>query len=138
MPLIGKYQTRILPIAAIYGGNASGKTNLFKALSFTKNLILKGTKPDSLIPVEAYRLDGNSAAKATRFSFELLIDETIYEYSFAVTRKAILEERLVKITSTSEKVLFDRRDGKPNFGAGVVDIPFLSFALQGQEIISSS
>lgn len=131
MPLIGKYQTRILPIAAIYGGNASGKTNLFKALSFTKNLILKGTKPDSLIPVETYRLDGNSAAKATRFSFELLIDETIYEYSFAVTRKAILEERLVKITSTSEKVLFDRRDGKPNFGAGVVDIPFLSFALQG-------
>jgi len=131
VPLIGKYQTRILPIAAIYGGNASGKTNLFKALSFTKNLILKGTKPDSLIPVEAYRLDGNSAAKATRFSFELLIDETIYEYSFAVTRKAILEERLVKITSTSEKVLFDRRDGKPNFGAGVVDIPFLSFALQG-------
>ena len=131
MPLIGKYQTRILPIAAIYGGNASGKTNLFKALSFTKNLILKGTKPDSLIPVETYRLDGNSAAKATRFSFELLIDETIYEYSFAVTRKAILEERLVKITSTSEKVLFDRRDGKPNFGAGVVDIPFLSFAFQG-------
>ena len=131
MPLIGKYQTRILPIAAIYGGNASGKTNLFKALSFTINLILKGTKPDSLIPVEAYRLDGNSAAKATRFSFELLIDETIYEYSFAVTRKAILEERLVKITSTSEKVLFDRRDGKPNFGAGVVDIPFLSFAFQG-------
>jgi len=131
VPLIGKYQTRILPIAAIYGGNASGKTNLFKALSFTKNLILKGTKPDSLIPVETYRLDGNSAAKATRFSFELLIDETIYEYSFAVTRKAILEERLVKITSTSEKVLFDRRDGKPNFGAGVVDIPFLSFAFQG-------
>ncbi|NMW18924.1 MAG: ATP-binding protein [Chlorobiaceae bacterium] len=131
MPLIGKYQTRILPIAAIYGGNASGKTNLFKALSFTKNLILKGTKPDSLIPVETYRLDGNSAAKATRFSFELLIDETIYEYSFAVTRKAILEERLVKITSTSEKVLFDRRDGKPNFGAEVTDIPFLSFAFQG-------
>ena len=131
VPLVAKYQTRILPIAAIYGGNASGKTNLFKALSFAKNLIIKGTKPDSLIPVEAFRLDGNGAGKATRFSFELLIDETIYEYSFAVTRKAILEERLVKITSTSEKVLFDRRDGKPNFGAGLEENPFLAFAFQG-------
>ena len=29
-----KYQMRLLPAAAVYGGNASGKTNLFKALAF--------------------------------------------------------------------------------------------------------
>ncbi len=28
---LGKYQTRVLPIAAIYGGHAAGKTNFFKA-----------------------------------------------------------------------------------------------------------
>ncbi|MCI5142953.1 MAG: ATP-binding protein, partial [Candidatus Electrothrix sp. ATG1] len=28
---LGKYQTKVLPIAAVYGGNASGKSNLFKA-----------------------------------------------------------------------------------------------------------
>ncbi len=131
VPLAAKYQTRILPIAAIYGGNASGKTNLFKALSFAKNLVVKGTQPESMIAVEAFRLDGNSAAKASSFSFELLIDETIYEYRFSVTRKAVFEERLVKITSTSEKVLYDRRDGKPNFCAGLDDVQFLLFAFKG-------
>ena len=33
VPRADKYKTSILPIAAIYGGNASGKTNLFKALN---------------------------------------------------------------------------------------------------------
>ena len=115
VPKLGKYQTRVLPIAAIYGGNASGKTNLFKALSFAKTLVVKGTRLDSLIPIEPFRLDGKGTNRPSRFAFELLIDETIYEFSFAVTRKAVLEERLVVITSTSEKVLYDRRDGEPNF-----------------------
>ena len=35
---VKKYQMRVLPVAAVYGGNASGKTNFFKALSFAKNL----------------------------------------------------------------------------------------------------
>ena len=40
VPRLDKYQTRVLPIAAIYGGNASGKTNLFKALSFARSLVV--------------------------------------------------------------------------------------------------
>lgn len=39
IPKIPKFKLGVLPIAAIYGGNASGKTNLFKALNFAKGLI---------------------------------------------------------------------------------------------------
>ncbi len=131
VPKLGKYQTRVLPIAAIYGGNASGKTNLFKALSFAKTLVVKGTRLDSLIPIEPFRLDGKGTNRPSRFAFELLIDETIYEFSFAVTRKAVLEERLVVITSTSEKVLYDRRDGEPNFDSSLAKDMFLEFAFKG-------
>ncbi|MBO4335570.1 MAG: AAA family ATPase, partial [Desulfovibrio sp.] len=87
VPKLRKYQTRILPIAAIYGGNASGKTNFFNALSFAKDLIIRGTLPDSLIPVEPFRLDDKWNNQPSRLSFELLIDEVIYAFSFAVTRK---------------------------------------------------
>ena len=41
--------SRLLPIAAIYGGNASGKTNLFKAFAVAKNQIVKGTEVNNLI-----------------------------------------------------------------------------------------
>ncbi len=128
---LSKYRTRVLPIAAIYGGNASGKTNFFKALSFAKTLVVKGTRPDSLIPIETFRLDANGKNRSSRFAFELLIDETIYDFSFSVTQKAVLEERLVKITSSSEKVLYDRRDGEPNFDASLAEDRFLQFAFKG-------
>ena len=131
VPKLGKYQTRVLPVAAIYGGNASGKTNFFKALSFAKTLVVRGTRPDSLIPVETFLLDDKRTNHPSRFVFELLIDGTIYDFSFAVTRKAVLEERLVVITSTSEKVLYDRRDGEINFDASLAKDSFLQFAFQG-------
>ncbi len=131
VPKLGKYQTRVLPIAAIYGGNASGKTNFFKALNFARTLVIKGTRPDSLIPIETFRLDAEGRSRPSRFAFELLIDETIYDFSFAVTQKAVLEERLVKITSTSEKVLYDRRDGNLNFDRLLAKDMFLQFTFRG-------
>ena len=131
VPRLGKYQTRVLPIAAIYGGNASGKTNFFKALNFVKTLVIKGTRPDSLIPIETFRLDAERRSQPSRFAFELLIDETIYDFSFAVTQKAVLEERMVKITSTSEKVLYDRRDGNLKFDRLLAEDMFLQFTFRG-------
>ena len=131
VPRLTKYQTRILPVAAIYGGNASGKTNLFKALNFAKWLVVKGTQPDSLIPVDPYRLDVLTAEAPSCFSFELLIDDTIYEYSFSVTRKVVLDEKLVQITSTSEKVLYHRKDNLPHFDSTLREDMFLKFAFQG-------
>jgi AAA15 family ATPase/GTPase len=131
VPRLIKYQTRILPVAAVYGGNASGKTNLFKALNFAKGLVVKGTQPDSLIDVDPFRLDAQSVESPVLFSFELLIDETIYEFSFAVTRKAVLEEKLVHITSTSERVLYHRKDNLPHFDGTLGKDQFLQFAFKG-------
>ena len=131
VPKLGKYQARVLPIAAIYGGNASGKTNFFKALNFAKTLVIKGTRPDSLIPIETFRLDVEGRSQPSRFAFELLIDETIYDFSFAVTQKVVLEERMVKITSTSEKVLYDRRDGELSFDKSLSKDDFFPFVFRG-------
>lgn len=131
VPRVDKYQMRVLPVAAIYGGNASGKTNFFRALSFAKKLVVKGTHPDSLIPVDTFRLDSQATEQPARFLFELLIDETIYEFSFSVTRKAVLEEKLVKILSNSEKVLYERKDGEANFDSSIDRDAFIKFAFQG-------
>lgn len=131
IPRLDRYKTKILPIAAVYGGNASGKTNFFKALRFVQKLVVKGTQPDSLIGIENFQLDANSIQEPSRFDLELLIDDVIYNFSFAATTNVILEEKLVEITSTSEKVLYDRHDGKPNFGKSLTDTQFLDFAFKG-------
>jgi len=131
VPKVAKYQMRVLPIAAIYGGNASGKTNLFKALNFVKHLVVKGTQPDAPIPVETFKLDATSIDQPTEFKFELLIHELIYEYSFAVDWKSVIREKLILINSSSEKVLFDRHDGLPHFDSSLAKDEFLAFAFRG-------
>ncbi len=133
VPKLHKYQTRILPVAAIYGGNASGKTNFFEALSFAKKLITKGTPLGGLIPVEPFRLDTKASIQPSRFSFLLLIDETMYEFSFAVIRNEVLEEKLVIITSTSEKVLYDRHRADRELSESLAKMPELKYAFAGTQ-----
>lgn len=129
---VDKYQVRVLPIAAIYGGNASGKTNFFKALNFAKNLIIKGTQPDGIINVETFQLDdSHKLDKPSCFSFELLINEIIYEFSFSLTRNLIIEEKLVQLSSYSEKILYHRMEGKPNFDNSIDNDQSLHFAFKG-------
>lgn len=108
LPKLAPYRMRVLPVAALYGGNASGKTNIFKALAFARNIIVKGTQPDSLTGVIPFRLDPEAKNKPTRFCFEILVDETVYELSFSLTAKEILEERIVRISRTTEAPLYER------------------------------
>ncbi len=131
LPKLKKYQMRVLPIAAVYGGNASGKTNFFKAISFARQLIVKGIQPDAPIGVEPYRLDPNCLQQPTRFEFQILVEETVYEFSFAVTRKAVVEEKLVEVRTASERVLYHRKHDEPNFDSSLKDDQFLNFAFQG-------
>lgn len=131
LPKLAKYNTRILPLAAIYGGNASGKTNFFKALSFAKTLVVKGTQPDSHLAVDGFRLDDSSADRPCAFTFELLIDETIYEFAFSCTRKVIVQETLAVISSTSERVLYSRQGNQIHFDGSLKKDQFLQFAFKG-------
>lgn len=131
VPQVKKYGAKILPIAAIYGGNASGKTNFFHALKFVKHLVVGGTQPDGFIAVEPFALDSKSAEQPSSFCLELMVDENIYEFSFSVNRKAVLEEKLVMITGTSEKDLYFRHNGKIEFDKSLSNDKFLKFAFQG-------
>lgn len=129
---MGKLNFGILPIAAIYGGNASGKTNLFKALRFAKKLIVEGTQPNNLIPTDPYKLgSADTINEVVKFEFELLIKEIIYILSFSINQKAVLKERLIKITKGREKVLYDRRDNEPNFDLSLKENQELAFAFKG-------
>ncbi len=107
---INKYQMRILPITAIYGGNASGKSVFFEAINFAKNFVTNGVKPEEQIPVEPYRLDKKFRYLPTKFRFQILVNEIVYDYFFAVTNEKVIEEKLTKTTSSSEKTLFHRQN----------------------------
>lgn len=47
----------VLPLAVIWGGNASGKSNLVEALQFAQQLVVSSARLDVAINVEPFRLD---------------------------------------------------------------------------------
>jgi AAA15 family ATPase/GTPase len=125
------YGMKLLPAAAIYGANASGKTNLFKSLNSAKNLIVAGTQPESLIPVEPFRLDPACHSLPSKFRFELFINGKCFEFSFAVTQQRVMEEKLVEILKTTEKHLYKRSGDKIEFHSTLDKDKFLHFAFKG-------
>jgi len=111
VPEVPQYPLHILPIAAIYGGNASGKTNFFDALRFVQNMVIKPPVPHKSIPVKPFLLDKGMATKPASFLLEILIDDVIYKFSFSVNKDVILEEKLIEMTHASkqENILYHRQ-----------------------------
>ena len=125
------YQTNILPIAAFFGGNASGKTNLVIALSFARRMVVQGLKPEVRIPREPFLLNDLTRQAPSSFAFEILVEETIYEYSFAVDDHIVKSERLIRIDKSEEKVLFDRHPDSINLGDSLPNTEYLNYAFRG-------
>ena len=120
---------RILPVAAIFGGNASGKTNLFKGLHFAQTLVVQGTPPDALIPVSPFLLD-HVDQKSSIFSFDLLADDRIFSLQFEVTQSEVIHERLQETLTDGTAVLYERKGASITFGQHLPDQEFLNFAFK--------
>ena len=128
---VKRIHARLLPIAAIFGGNASGKTNFFRAINFAKTLIVRGTRrPGARIPVEPFRLDDESGTKPSRFEFRLLIDEILYNYRFSVTSERVLMESLARTKATKEVQLYKRTHDTIDLHPTLGNDSVLQFAFQ--------
>lgn len=130
----------VLKSGVIYGANASGKTNLVKAMSFAQNLILEGTKPKRLIPATPFKLDKEFVNKQSSFTFEFKRKGIFYNYGFKLDSQRIYSEWLYEITKSSQKMLFERITNDTdetvvNLGSTIVkkmeDKEFMYFVAKG-------
>lgn len=101
---------RVLRAAAIYGANASGKSNFFHALSTAAQLVTTRTQVNERLPLVPFRLNAEKQSEPTRFEFELLLDGIRYSYGFVADRVSVIEEWLFRDTGTGEEELVFERD----------------------------
>lgn len=86
---------RLLKLCVLYGYNASGKTNLLRALGFLRTLVLSGpdTK-DEEIDFIPFALDEETRKQPGTFSLIFFIDRIRYEYAVSIDRKRVYRESL--------------------------------------------
>lgn len=106
-------ELKLLKSAAIYGANASGKSNLGQALSFMKWFMVnssKETQSTEKINVERFRLSTETDEQPSLFEIVFLIDKKKYRYGFEVNRDRVVSEWLFYVPKQRETKLFERNN----------------------------
>ena len=114
---------RALKSVALYGANASGKSNVVSALALMKQLVIgsaKDSQRDERIPVQPFRLDPATEGAPSEFEVVIVLDGARYVYGFTVDADRVHEEWLTVARKVSKRVgtrmLFSRIDDEIEFG----------------------
>lgn len=122
----------VLKSAAIYGANASGKSNLIKAIRFCHAMVYESHKHNEnvIFNFQPFKLS-TSAKKASEYFIRFITEGIEYEYSFSLTNERIITEKLFYYPKGRIAKVFERdeRKGKSkkskySFAQGVIKRPF--------------
>ncbi len=140
VPNVPRQGEAVLRIAALYGANGAGKSNLVQAMQFAKSLIIEGTRGREAIPVRPFKL-GKDAGRPSKFEFTFTAQGVLYNYGFRLDKVSVQEEWLFATPKSREVLLFQRAlepDGKNEFEFGAAltgrakkRAQFLEFVAEG-------
>lgn len=104
---------KILNSAAIFGANASGKSNLFLALYSAVHVIKRSDRRqinEPIFRIEPYCFNEEYKLKPTSFEFVFIAKGKKYVYGFSATKRKITEEYLYVYNTAKASVVFERNE----------------------------
>lgn len=102
----------LLTSAAVYGANASGKSNLISAIEFMRSFIIDSSRESQTgkpIEVEKFKLSTETINEPTYFEMIFILENRRHRYGFIVTREKVVEEWLYLVPTIKEAKLFTRK-----------------------------
>ena len=103
---------RVLPSLAVYGANAAGKSNLFKALKAAVSLVRRSNDLQINMPTgfEPFLFDERTKREKTKMDFMFVHNGKKFAYGFMADNKYVYEEYLYEYKSARPTLIFDRTD----------------------------
>ena len=104
---------RLLKSIAVFGANASGKSNVIKAIRACIEMIRSSHNynEDTKFGFVPFKFDGYDQ-KPSSFYVRFLMDDIEYEYSFTMTQQEILTEQLYYYPNGRKSLVFSRDESK--------------------------
>lgn len=84
----------LLKTTAIYGANASGKSNLLKALATMRKIITDTYQRGDKLPLTPFKLNTNTRNQPTEFEITFIVNGVHYQYGFSASSQQIFDEWL--------------------------------------------
>lgn len=98
-------------LAGIFGANASGKSNVLKALDFMRDAVrlsYVGWVAKDAIPVTPFALDPESKNEPSLFEAVFQLHGVRYQYGFRLTKREVVGEWLYAYVTHRRQVWFER------------------------------
>ncbi|MEU4238466.1 ATP-binding protein [Actinoplanes sp. NPDC026619] len=114
-------QGPVVSVVAVFGANASGKSNLLDAIAWMRTAVLDSFRvweAGSGIPRTRYRLDADET-KPSEFVADLILDGVQWVYGFSATSEAVQEEWLHSYPQGRKRVIFERESQKIELGSTI-------------------
>lgn len=108
----------LLPVAAIYGANASGKSNLLDAIDWLQEAVLDSHRawaPDEGVPRDPFAW-GEHTARPSLFEVTFIHEGFRHQYGFVADDERFVEEWLYTWPQGRRQVWFEREDERFKFG----------------------
>lgn len=105
--LLNDVKTAILRTAVVYGANGAGKSNLYRAIKFVRDLVVEDMSKGSSIVCPCFAF-GTLHHPGTSFRVVFAAEEGVYAYEVGIQQGAISQERLDKVVSGVFKNVFER------------------------------
>ena len=102
---------KILKSAVIYGANASGKSNIIKALEFAQDLIISPQSSNKSIKAEPFLFDNHNQSKSkneSSFYFEFVVKKQHFGLGIKYNSQKIIEESLYLFNGDNQTCLYQR------------------------------
>lgn len=101
----------VLPVAGVFGANASGKSNFLHAMQDMRVCVLqsfRGVSPNSGPPRLPFKLDSDHAVRPSRYEVDLVLGGIRHQYGFVVDDERVLEEWAIRYPKGRAVSLFER------------------------------
>lgn len=109
----------VLPVAGLFGGNASGKSNALRLMDDMRRFVLGSFRilsPSGGIPRLPFLLGPSPGADPTRFEVDLILDGVRHLYGFTVDDQRVLEEWGYRYPKGRASTLFTRSGDEVELG----------------------
>lgn len=125
-PVDGEELPDLLKVAAVYGPNASGKSNLLRALETLSTIAeLEPKARPYLLPVAPFRFDTGLLDQPSTFEVHFIESRMRYAFTLTASAERIVEERLAAFPNGEETLLYHRKRDEYEFGSALQGEPAL-------------
>ncbi|WP_168708198.1 AAA family ATPase [Actinomyces procaprae] len=123
-------RSRVLPVSAIYGANAAGKSTFVEAVEALRNLILDARPAGAALRMTPHLLMGRDEPTVFEAEFVAAVGDgnagerdRVFIYEVAADRRRIQRESLVLVRTRTEEFVFDRNGDDVELYGELADNP---------------